>query len=186
MNSTLRSLAKHFKIFGLMSTAIVVSSLSHAQVDPHPTPIVVTIDATQVKEPISKYMYGMFIEHIGNLINHSVWSEMLDDRKFYSPIDLKSEAQSAGAPNPIRLRMQYKKWRPIGPDDSISMDPRRPFVGEHSPEIKVEGTTPHGILQSGLAVRKSKAYVGRIYLAGTPAVKVKVNLVWGAGPHDRQ
>ena len=25
----------------------------------------------------------MFIEHLGNLINHGLWSELLDDRKFY-------------------------------------------------------------------------------------------------------
>ncbi|PYY02563.1 MAG: hypothetical protein DMG64_11240 [Acidobacteria bacterium] len=158
MNSTLASIPTNLRILGLISSTLVLSSWSHAQVDAHPSPIVATIDAKQVKDPISKYMYGMFIEHIGNLINHSLWSEMLDDRKFYFPIDSKPETQPAGAPNPIRQRMQYKKWRPVGP----------------------------GIQQSGLAVRKGKSYVGRLYLAGTAAAKVKVSLVWGAGPQDRQ
>ena len=174
------------RIFGFTSIAIALSCWSQAQVDPHPSPIVATVDATQVNEPISKYMYGMFIEHIGNLINHSLWSEMLDDRKFYFPIDSKPETQPAGAPNPIRQRMQYKKWRPVGPDDFVSMDAKHAFVGEQSPEIKLEAATPHGIQQSGLAVRKGKSYVGRLYLAGTAAAKVKVSLVWGAGPQDRQ
>jgi len=147
---------------------------------------VATVEATQVNEPISKYMYGMFIEHIGNLINHSLWSEMLDDRKFYFPIDSKPDAQATGVPNAIRQRMQYKKWRPIGPDEFVRMDATHAFVGEHSPEIKLEAATPHGIQQSGLVVRKGKSYVGRIYLAGTPAAKVKVNLVWGTGTQDRQ
>lgn len=185
MNPTLGSIATNLRILGLISAAIVLSCWSQAQVDPHPSPIVATIDATQVKDPISKYMYGMFIEHIGNLINHSVWSEMLDDRKFYFPIDSKPEPQPAGAPNPTRQRMQYKKWRPVGPDNFISMDATHAFVGEHSPEIKLETAAPHGIQQSGLAVRRGKSYVGRVYLAGTPGAKVRVSLVLGAEPQER-
>jgi alpha-L-arabinofuranosidase len=186
MNSILGSIATKLRMLGLISTAIALSSWSQSQVDPHPSPIVATINTTQVKEPISKYMYGMFIEHIGNLINHSLWSEMLDDRKFYFVIDSKTEPQAAGAPNAIRQRMQYKKWRPVGPDDFISMDAKHAFIGEHSPEIKLEAATLHGIQQSGLAVRKGKSYVGRVYLAGTPGAKVKLSLVWGATPQDRQ
>jgi alpha-N-arabinofuranosidase len=98
MNSILGSIATNVRLLGLISTAIVLSCWSQAQVDAHPSPIVTTIDAKQAKDPISKYMYGMFIEHIGNLINHSLWSEMLDDRKFYFPIDSKPEAQPAGRP----------------------------------------------------------------------------------------
>lgn len=183
---TLSPIATKLRVFALIGTAIALSCWSHAQVETHPSPIVATVDATQVKEPISKYMYGMFIEHIGNLINHSLWSEMLDDRKFYFSIDSKPEPQPSGAPNAIRQRMQYKKWRPLGADEFITMDATHAFVGEHSPEIKLEVATPHGIQQSGLVVRKGKSYVGRIYLAGTPAAKVKVNLVWGTGTQDRQ
>src|SRR5206468_4846835 len=152
MNSTLGSIATILRLFGLISTAIVLSSWSLGQVDPHPSPIVATVDATEAKEPISKYMYGMFIEHIGNLIDHSLWSEMLDDRKFYFPIDSKPEPEQPGGPPIIRQRMRYKKWRPVGPDEFVTMDNKHVFVGEHSPEIKLEGTTPHGIQQSGLAL----------------------------------
>ena len=48
-----------------------------------PSRIVATIDAQQTAPPVSKYEFGMFIEHIGSLIYRSLWSEMLDDRKFY-------------------------------------------------------------------------------------------------------
>lgn len=116
MNSTLGSTATNPRILGWMSTAIVLSFWSQAQVDRHSSPIAATIDATQVKGLISKYMSGMFIQHIGNLINDSLWSEMLDDRKFYFAIDSNPEPQPAGAPNPIRERMHYKKWRPVGPE----------------------------------------------------------------------
>ena len=41
------------------------------------------INTSEKFPAISPYIFGGFIEHIGNLINHSLWSEVLDDRKFY-------------------------------------------------------------------------------------------------------
>ena len=41
--------------------------------------ITVSIDAAKTAPPISPYIYGQFIEHIGDLINRSLWAEMLDD-----------------------------------------------------------------------------------------------------------
>ena len=38
----------------------------------------------------------MFIEHIGSLIYRSLWSEMLDDRKFYFPITSKKSRRRRG------------------------------------------------------------------------------------------
>jgi hypothetical protein len=55
-----------------------------------PERLTVTIEAQQTAEPISKYLYGGFIEHIGTLIYRSLWSEMIDDRKFYFPISSKN------------------------------------------------------------------------------------------------
>ena len=44
------------------------------------------VDVSQTAAPVSKYLFGSFIEHIGPLIYRSLWSEMIDDRKFYFPI----------------------------------------------------------------------------------------------------
>ena len=164
---------------------LLAACLTSAQAQPGSTaPVIATLDANKVGEPISKYDYGMFIEHIGNLINHGLWSEMLDDRKFYFPISSVETPEPAGTPRPLRMR--YKKWRPVGPDEFVMMDRDHPFVGEQSPSIKLEAATPHGIQQSGLSLRKGKAYVGRVVLAGTPGAKVKLSLVWGPNPADRQ
>ncbi len=46
----------------------------------------IVIDATQKGQPISKYIYGQFIEHLGRCIYGGIWAEMLEDRKFYYPI----------------------------------------------------------------------------------------------------
>jgi alpha-N-arabinofuranosidase len=57
--------------------------------------ISVNIDAGTTAPPISPYLYGQFIEHIGDLINRSLWAEMLDDRKFYDEINSKPSAGSS-------------------------------------------------------------------------------------------
>lgn len=151
-----------------------------------PQPIVVNIDAAQTAAPVSKYEYGMFIEHIGSLIYRSLWSEMLDDRKFYFPI-ASNESEAAGRPQGGAMRgMQLRKWRPVGPDEAVAMDKEQPFVGDQSPHIQLDPATPHGIRQSGIALGKGKKYTGRIYLRGTPGSKVKVALIWGEGADDRQ
>ncbi len=150
-----------------------------------PERIVATIDARQTSEPISKYEWGMFIEHIGSLIYRSLWSEMLDDRKFYFPITSKEPEAPPRQGGGFR-GMQLRKWRPVGPDDVVVMDKDQPFVGDQSPRITLDSATPHGIRQSGLALVKGKHYTGRVYLRATPGAKVKVSLIWGSGPDDRQ
>ena len=52
--------------------------------------------------------------------------------------------------------------------------------------VRLEPTTPHGISQSGLALRAGRAYTGRVALAGSPGAKVSVSLIWGPNPGDRQ
>ena len=66
------------------------------------------------------------------------------------------------------------------------MDEASAFVGEWSPSVRLEAATPHGISQSGLALRAGRAYTGRVALAGSPGAKVSVTLVWGPNPGDRQ
>ena len=150
-----------------------------------PDQLKVTIDTRQTAAPISKYIYGQFIEHIGSTMYSSVWAEMLDDRKFYFPItaaEPESAARQQGGP----FRMRLRKWHPVGPEENVVMDKNQPFVGDQSPRIVLDSATPHGIRQSGLALVKDKRYTGRIYLRGIPGSKVKVSLIWGEGANDRQ
>ena len=147
-------------------------------------PIAVTIDASKTHAPISKYVYGQFIEHIGGIINNGLWAEMLDDRKFYYPITSQPPAAAA---DPARgRRAPLRRWTPIGPDESILMDSNKPYVGDHSPLVKLTGTEPRGIRQTGLSLLKDESYSGRIVLAGEPTANVTVSLVWGPGANERQ
>src|SRR3954452_525428 len=130
-------------LLGLMGAVAAQQTQPNA-----PDRLVLNIDAQRIVPPISPYLYGGFIEHIGTLIYRSLWSEMIDDRKFYFPISSKDPAPAEG--NPARPgRMPLRKWHPIAPDQAIKMDDDRPFVGDHSPKIELEGATPRGIRQSG-------------------------------------
>ena len=150
-----------------------------------PDHLMVTIDAQQTADPVSKYIFGSFIEHIGNLIYRSVWAEMLEDRKFYFPI-VSKDPEPPARPQGNPMRLQLRKWRPVGPDEVVVMDKDQPFVGDQSPRIALDPSTPHGIRQSGLALVNGKHYAGRIYLRATQGGRVKVSLVWGDGESDRE
>ncbi len=65
------------------------------------------------------------------------------------------------------------------------MDTERPFVGRHSPRVRLSPTEPHGIRRSRLRIGK-KAYQARVVLAGDPGTKVTVRLSWGSEASDAQ
>ena len=147
------------------------------------TSLAAMIDAGKTGTPLTDYMYGGFIEHIGNLINYSFWSEVLDDRKFFHPVDSKPPAE----PAPVGRRMMPppNRWVPVGPDAAVTMDTAAPYVGEHSPVVELAGSKPRGIAQSGLSLSK-KDYVGRVVVAAEPGARVSATLIWGKGVHERQ
>ncbi|MCX5682625.1 MAG: hypothetical protein NT049_02945, partial [Planctomycetota bacterium] len=60
-----------------------------------PPPPRITIDAAKTGEPLSKYVYGQFIEHLGRCIYGGIWAEMLEDRKFFYDITPKYEPYGA-------------------------------------------------------------------------------------------
>ena len=132
--------------------------------------------------PVQDYIFGGFIEHIGDLINHSLWSEVLDDRKFFRAVD------SLPLPEPQGFMARMPKrnvWRPIELDASVVMDTINPFVGARSPLIRLAGENPRGIAQSGLVLDK-KEYAGRIVIATDEGAMITATLVWGSGAQDRQ
>ncbi len=133
---------------------------------PRAEPARVTVDTDKKGEPISEYIYGQFIEHLGRCIYGGIWAEMLEDRKFYYAVGAKDSP-----------------WKALGDAGRVVMEKTDPFVGSHTPRI----AAPGGLTQGELALRKGHKYVGRIWLAGEAgAAPVKVSLVWGDGAADRQ
>ena len=143
------------------------------------------IHADTTHAPISPYLYGQFLEHIGDIINRGVWAEMLDDRKFYAPV-VETEPPTEARPGPGPARAPTRRWTAVGPITGIAMDSARTFTGAHSPRITLDATEPRGIRQSGLTVERGESYVGRVALASDGDARVTVTLAWGADPTARQ
>jgi alpha-N-arabinofuranosidase len=137
-----------------------------------------TIYTQNTRPAILPMVYGGFIEHIGNLINHSLWSEALDDRKFYFGVLEKPEPK----PTDRRAMMAaMQKWIAVGPMSAISLDTTAAYVGEHSPVVALDGAQERGIVQNGVALKSGVPYKGRIVLRGDASAKVTVRLSWGEG-----
>lgn len=128
----------------------------------------ITLEVTRTGQPISKYVYGQFIEHLGRCIYGGIWAEMLEDRKFYHPVGHKESP-----------------WKALG-DARVEMDKHQPFVGQHTPRVQL-GEKAGGLVQGGLGLLAGKKYAGRIWLSGSPeAAPLQVSLVWGDGAQKRQ
>jgi alpha-N-arabinofuranosidase len=152
-------------------------------------PVLAKVNAAVTNAPISPYVYGQFVEHAGNMLYSSLWSELLDDRKFYYPVGPKPPEEAKPKPRPggggfNRQDAGPGRWNPIGPMNSVAMDAKDPFVGDHTPLVTLAGAEPRGIRQTGVKLGKGVTYDGRIQLAGDSTAKVSVNLVWGSGPTE--
>lgn len=144
---------------------IQLTWLSGAELKP-----AVTLDPSKTGEPISPYIYGQFIEHLGRCIYGGIWAEMLEDRKFY---------YAAGE--------RQSPWKTLGDQSAIDMVKENSFVGEQTPEITLSKSQARGIVQDGLGLIEGKSYTGRIVASGGPnAGSLVVKLVWGDEPWDCQ
>ena len=110
----------------------------------------ITIDAAKTGEPISKYIYGQFIEHLGRCIYGGIWAEMLEDRKFFY----------AGR------RARSRRGRPSAGASAVTMVDegrlrRRAHAADHAGRRRPAG----GIVQAGLGLSQGQE-VRRPHLAG--------------------
>ena len=132
----------------------------------------VKIDASQRGGKISPFIYGQFIEHMGNCINGGIWAEMLEDRKFFYPVGDKESA-----------------WKAIY-DCNLRMNEQQPFVGKHSPEsFTADNEEPRwlGVWQNGLAVRKGKKYAGYAWVKPSEGIqRIEVHFHWSDRKEDHE
>ena len=64
----------------------------------------IVIDADKTGRPMSKYIYGQFIEHLGRCIYQGIWAEMLEDSKFFWP------SVRASRPGRRSGRAAWSRW----------------------------------------------------------------------------
>lgn len=148
---------------------------------------IVEVDISQQGVPIEKYIYGQFIEHLGRSIYGGIWAEMIEDRKFYYPITWEFEPFGTDTdpfwntgPYPY---LKASPWQVIGNKNTVMMDNRNAYTGEHSPVCaSTENDGKFGIRQGGLGLLQGKEYEGRIILSGDESVlPVRIDLVSRAG-----
>jgi alpha-N-arabinofuranosidase len=157
-----------------------------------PARVNAVVDAGKTYAFINPNLYGMFIEHAGSLVYTGMWAEMIGDRKFYYPITAQAAGPDGrggargGRGGRRRFGAAPRRWIPVGPAASVTMDTEHAYVGDHSPAIALSRDEPRGIRQTGLVLMREKPYAGRIVLAGDPAARASVSLVWGTGAMDRQ
>ncbi len=149
--------------------------------------ISITVNTEETKEPISKYIYGQFIEHLGRCIYGGIWAEMLEDRKFYYPITDDFNPWGTGSDRYWGAGdykyLNASPWQVIGSAGTVVMDSINAYVGDHTPVIHLPGDgSIAGICQDGLAIVKGRNYTGRIILAGdNEALPISVRLVLDNG-----
>ena len=151
----------------------------------------VEIDTAASREPISPYVYGQFIEHLGRCIYGGIWAEMLEDRKFYYPIDGKVSGwdvhtgndtswEGEGVPYEILVA---SPWQIIGPPEAVAMRTEKPFTGEQDPIIALDGSVePRGIFHPRLGLEEGHGYTGYLFVQASEGVeRVEVALQWSGG-----
>jgi alpha-N-arabinofuranosidase len=156
----------------------------------------VRVDAAAVGAPISPYVYGQFIEHLGRCIYGGLWAEMLEDRKFFYPVTGEAPAWEMFTPgkpswegegHPYELLVR-SPWMILGDKKAVTMLREGAYTGEHSPRVALPGGgAAAGLMQERLGLRAGREYVGRIVLsAEASAPPIEVSLAWGSGASDRQ
>jgi alpha-N-arabinofuranosidase len=165
---------------------LCVLTVGFCQTTAHANDVIATVDASKTGAPISPYIYGQFLEHIGNLVYNGVWSEMLDDRKFYYAVQPAAtqqiqESGTGGRSRRFGAGLAAGRWNPIGPPGSVIMDNTDPYVGDHTPLVTLAGSDPRGILQTGVRFDRGDKYIGRIVLAGSPDAKMSIVIAWEGG-----
>jgi len=120
----------------------------------------INIDPSQKGTPIHPFIYGQFIEHLGRCIYGGIWSEMLEDRKFFYLINTTDSP-----------------WKLHPSDMMLFIDQIHPYTSWYTPVILLNPHRERGLIQDNLEVIAGKEYVGRVLLKSThPDITVKVLL----------
>ena len=142
-----------------------------------------SVDPAKTGAPISPYVYGQFIEHLGRCIYGGIWAEMLEDRKFYFPVTASYAPYKELTDTPYPV-VGASPWELLGASSGVRMVTENAFVGDHSPWLDAG----NGLSQHDLGVVANKEYTGYLWVAPADArgADVDVALVWGSASQDRE
>jgi len=129
----------------------------------------IVIHADSLRTPMSEYIYGQFIEHLGKCIYGGIWAEVIDDRKFYY---MPGEKASP--------------WKVSGDSSCLSRS-EHPYVGLNSPLVTTKPGVSCTLYQAGIGLLKDMDYTGSIVLSGNlSGGTVSVTLKWGNSASEKE
>jgi alpha-N-arabinofuranosidase len=157
------TLACVFSLDGMASGTVLFDDMKFELISTEDFNPGISIDLADLKEPMSDYIYGQFIEHLGKCIYGGIWAEMIEDRKFYY------------APGE-----QQSPWKFTGDDSRLTIDRKNPYVGDLSPILNNSSTSNDKLIQRSLGLRDDVSYDGRIIFKVDKDIKqVEVTLSSG-------
>lgn len=115
----------------------------------------VRVDPRDVVHAIDRGIYGQFVEHFGRVIEHGLWAELLQNRKFYPYNDLEHINVA-----PPWSGESDAKAVSYAVDRAVSLD------GVSSQRLVLTGTTNawQGVRQTGFDVLGGKEYAGYAWI----------------------
>jgi alpha-N-arabinofuranosidase len=120
----------------------------------------VHVDTNTPLHRIDRRIFGQFIEHYCRVVEHGLWAELLQNRKFY-PFDAIGQMNLA-AP-----------WTgdPMDKESSFAIDRSNSVDGVSSQRIILTGETPvwRGIRQNGFDIVGGREYTGHAWIMSTAA-----------------
>ncbi|SFU52819.1 alpha-N-arabinofuranosidase [Pustulibacterium marinum] len=117
----------------------------------------IQIDLTQKEAPMSPYIYGQFIEHMGKCIYGGIWAEMLQDRKFYHPIGAKKSP-----------------WKINVDTTTVKIDSTHSYSKGNFPVF--QKVTNLEVSQTDLALEANKSYVGHVNIKSSGITSLEISL----------
>jgi len=130
-----------------------------------------------INEPMSEYIYGQFIEHLGHCIYGGIWAEMVSDRKFwYAPGDRESvwkvlPADMEEIPEKSDMSRVMREFT-----GHLEMDTRAAFTGAHTPVIISRKGYEVALVQNGMGLNAGVGASGHIVLKSDRNMPVTVEL----------
>ena len=159
-----------FGLDGKSSGKVWFDNMSLEEISVDNLAAAITVDLSQKGAEMEKYIYGQFIEHLGKCIYGGIWAEMIDDRKFWFPVDDKESP-----------------WGIDGKENNVKMDGSSSYVGDHTPFIITDGLESVSIIQNGLGLRNDISYSGHIVLKSLGDIEsVNITLRWGDTESESQ
>jgi alpha-N-arabinofuranosidase len=149
---------KRQRFFGGLATTIFFLLVSGATAQD----AVIHIDVAHQGHPISKYVYGQFIEHFGDCIDIGLWAEIMRDRKFF---DAVGDGDSP--------------WKASGAE--LTMDENDPFTGKWTPVLALKEGEPGVLYQENLRLRAGVDFVGYLWVRPSKGVS-RISVSLGGGP----